>query len=314
MDQPLVSVITVTYNSALYVKDAIESVLGQTYTNIEYIIADDCSQDNTWSIIREYGDPRIKAYKNDGNLGEYPNRNKAIRLATGKYLMFIDGDDIIYSHGIAFFVQMMEQFPSAALAVQKNYYNNIIYPALVSSREIIVNYFFGKVSFLTSSLASNFFRTDILQRENGLSEQYKIGDDEIRLRLSCNYPVLLVAGWVTWPRETPGQASSKLQNGVGLSDLFRIVRNLSDSGLFKRLGAGLDELILKKVNGQMISEIKWHLRRGKWDAARSLMTLAGIKWKGLFEVSKPLTYPEDFLIHSTPARPYKNSLPFKSEE
>src|SRR5438105_4541179 len=100
---PLVTVITVTYNSAAYVRDAIESVLAQTYDNIEYIIGDDYSTDNTWQIIREYKDERIRAYRNEKNLGEYPNRNKAISLATGKYLIFIDGDDILYPHGIAYY-------------------------------------------------------------------------------------------------------------------------------------------------------------------------------------------------------------------
>ena len=61
--RPLVSVVTVTYNSALYVRDALESVLAQTYTDLEYIICDDCSTDDTWKIISEYPDTRIKAYQ-----------------------------------------------------------------------------------------------------------------------------------------------------------------------------------------------------------------------------------------------------------
>lgn len=313
MNQPLVSVITVTYNSALYVRDAIESVLAQTYTNIEYIIGDDCSSDNTWEIIREYADPRIKSYRNETNIGEYPNRNKAIRTATGKYLLFIDGDDVIYSHGIFYFVQMMEQFPSAAIAIQKNYYNNIIYPALVSSREIVINYFFGKTPFLTSSLASNFFRTEILHKEKGLSENFKTGDDEIRLRLACTYPVLLVAGWVTWPRETPGQASSKLQNWKGLGDLYRIVQSLHDSGHFKRLDSGLDELFMQAMDNRMTREIKRILFKGQLDDARSLMRLTGINWGHLFGKGNHPAYLDDFLAHSTPASPYKTSLGLKHE-
>ena len=53
-NNPLVTVVTVTYNSSKYVRDAIEGVLAQSYANIEYIIADDCSTDDTWKIINEY--------------------------------------------------------------------------------------------------------------------------------------------------------------------------------------------------------------------------------------------------------------------
>jgi|GEM_PF-3567819 len=314
MDRPLVSVITVTYNSALYVRDAIESVLHQSYTNIEYIIGDDCSTDSSWNIIQEFKDRRIKAYRNDRNLGEYPNRSKAIGLASGKYCMFIDGDDIIYSHGVSFFVEMMEEFPAAAYAVQKNYYNNIVYPVLLSSRDVIVNYFFGKISFLTSSFASNFFRTDILRKEGGLSTDFKIGDDEIRLRLACKYPVLLVAGWVTWPRETPQQASSKLQNWTGLSELFHVVRTLKEKGLFQRLGAGLNEAIMGRMDSRVVREIKRCLRTGRFKSARSLMKATGTTGRRLLRKEPAGTCPEDFLADSTPSRPYKQPIVFTPEE
>ena len=115
MIAPLVTIITVTYNSSKYVRDAIEGVLAQTYTNIEYIIGDDCSTDDTWSIIREYKDPRIKAYRNETNLGEYPNRNKAILMSTGEYLLFIDGDDYIYPHGLSYYVDLITKYPQAAI-------------------------------------------------------------------------------------------------------------------------------------------------------------------------------------------------------
>ena len=94
-DQPLVSVITVTYNSEAYVRDAIESILASSYVNFELLIQDDQSVDSTWTIIGEYKDTRIKAVRNEVNIGEYPNRNRALERVTGKYVLFIDGDDMI---------------------------------------------------------------------------------------------------------------------------------------------------------------------------------------------------------------------------
>jgi glycosyltransferase involved in cell wall biosynthesis len=61
---PVVTVITVTYNSGKYVRATIKSVLAQDYPNIEYIIADDCSKDNSWAIIHEFKDSRIKTFRN----------------------------------------------------------------------------------------------------------------------------------------------------------------------------------------------------------------------------------------------------------
>ena len=299
----LVTVITVTYNSSVYVRDAIESVLAQSHTNIEYIIGDDCSGDATWQIIQEYKDPRIIAYRNDTNLGEYPNRNKAIDMAKGKYLIFIDGDDIIYSHGIDFFVKMMEQFPNAACSVQKNYFNNIVYPVLLSSRDIIVNYFFGKVSFLTSSFASNFFRTDLLKSVGGLSVKYKTGDEEIRLRLACKYPILLVAGWVTWPRETPGQASSKLDNGIGTIELYKMVKDLDENKLLDNLGAEVKAAILEKMKDRLKFFATKKILKGNVVAWKKILKIAGLQWKDTFNYSNVSL--KDFLEDYTPSHPFK---------
>ena len=65
--------------------------------NFEYIIGDDCSIDNTWEIINDFNDSRIVKYRNDTNLGEYPNRNKAVTIAKGDWILFIDGDDVMAS-------------------------------------------------------------------------------------------------------------------------------------------------------------------------------------------------------------------------
>ena len=96
MPQPLFTVATITYNSSRWVRQAIESVLASSYTDFEYIISDDCSTDDTWDIIQEYKDGRIKAWRNQTNIGEYPNRNIVLRQAKGKYFLFIDGDDLTY--------------------------------------------------------------------------------------------------------------------------------------------------------------------------------------------------------------------------
>lgn len=94
--KPLVSIITPLYNSEKYIAETIESVLAQTYTNWEMIVVDDCSKDNGVRIVEEYQkkDKRIKLYKNEINRGVSYTRNKAIDLADGKYIAFLDSDDL----------------------------------------------------------------------------------------------------------------------------------------------------------------------------------------------------------------------------
>lgn len=92
---------------------AIESVLAQTYRNFELIITDDCSRDSSLQIAQRYqADRRVKVYRNERNLGDYANRNRAASLAKGKYLSYVDADDLIHPHCLETMVHAMEMFPS----------------------------------------------------------------------------------------------------------------------------------------------------------------------------------------------------------
>lgn len=92
----LVSIIVPVYNCEKYMEACIESILIQSYDNIEVIIIDDGSTDNTYNIIKEYinKDKRIKYFKQE-NLGPSIARNRGIEKANGEYLIFIDSDDFI---------------------------------------------------------------------------------------------------------------------------------------------------------------------------------------------------------------------------
>ena len=77
-----------------YLREAIESILNQTYTDFEFLIIDDCPNDTRENIIKSYKDSRIKYFKNEKNLGISKTRNKLIDLANGEYLAVFDHDDI----------------------------------------------------------------------------------------------------------------------------------------------------------------------------------------------------------------------------
>ena len=94
MNNPLISIITVCYNSEKTIKDTIESVLNQTYKNFEYIIVDGKSTDNTLHIINQYDDKRIKLISEKDN-GIYDAMNKGIKVAKGDIIATINSDDIL---------------------------------------------------------------------------------------------------------------------------------------------------------------------------------------------------------------------------
>jgi glycosyltransferase involved in cell wall biosynthesis len=91
----LVSIITPSYNTAKFIGKTIESVQNQIYQNWEMIIVDDCSTDNTDDVVAEcISDKRIKYIKNDKNSGAAVSRNRALREAKGKWIAFLDSDDL----------------------------------------------------------------------------------------------------------------------------------------------------------------------------------------------------------------------------
>lgn len=91
----LVSIIMPSYNTAPYIAKSIQSVIDQTYKDWELIIVDDCSKDNTDEVIKPYlNDARIKYLENDRNSGAAVSRNYALREAKGKWIAFLDSDDL----------------------------------------------------------------------------------------------------------------------------------------------------------------------------------------------------------------------------
>lgn len=90
----LASIIMPSYNTAPYIKETIQSVLDQTYTNWELIIVDDCSTDNTEEVLATINDSRIRYFKNEKNSGAAVSRNKALREAKGQWIAFLDSDDL----------------------------------------------------------------------------------------------------------------------------------------------------------------------------------------------------------------------------
>ena len=106
----MISIAMATYNGAKYIREQLDSILVQTVQDFELVICDDCSVDETWSILEEYAekDDRIRIFRNENNLGFKKNFEKVIGLTRGEYVALSDQDDVWESNHIELLMQHLE--------------------------------------------------------------------------------------------------------------------------------------------------------------------------------------------------------------
>ncbi len=105
----LVSIIMPSYNTAKFIAETIDSCLAQTYCNWELIIVDDCSTDETDKVVAKYNDDRIRYIKNKKNSGAAVSRNRALKEAKGKWIAFLDSDDLWVPEKLEKQIKFMEE-------------------------------------------------------------------------------------------------------------------------------------------------------------------------------------------------------------
>ncbi|GBU05936.1 glycosyltransferase EpsE [Faecalimonas umbilicata] len=117
MNNPIISVIMGTYNCADTVKNAIDSVVAQTFEDWEFIICDDCSTDNTYHVLKEIaeGDKRIKIVRNESNKKLAYTLNHCLEIAKGKYIARMDADDICFPDRLSKQVKFLDQHKEYAV-------------------------------------------------------------------------------------------------------------------------------------------------------------------------------------------------------
>lgn len=140
---------------------AIESVLASDYPNFELIILDDYSTDKTVKIAKSYEerDARVRVYINEKNLGQFPNRNKALTYANGEFIKFLDSDDVMHPDSLSTMVNALMEFPDAIAGggVGNDGHH---FPVLFTPREMYVNFFNGN-NLLSIIPSSVIFRKEL---------------------------------------------------------------------------------------------------------------------------------------------------------
>lgn len=117
-DKPLVSIIIPNYNYELYLREAIDSALNQTYEHVEVIVVDNGSTDSSKNIIQSYGN-RITSLFFQRNTGPSSARNSGVEIASGKYLIFLDSDDVLVSDAVMNFLHEFEGHPDCGIVFGK---------------------------------------------------------------------------------------------------------------------------------------------------------------------------------------------------
>jgi Glycosyl transferase family 2 len=213
MTAPAVSVLMTSFNREAYVAEAIESVLAQTFTDFELVICDDASTDRTVAIADDFArrDPRIVVVRNDRNVGDYANRNRAAIGARGRFLKYHDSDDLMYPHCLAVMVSALEGEPRAGIAFSSGrYWPGGPCPMLLTPKLAYEREFLGGGLFHIGP-GGALFRTDVFRALGGFPRAGAASDYVLWVHACARIPVLLVSGDLFYYRLHPGQeiASAK---------------------------------------------------------------------------------------------------------
>ena len=207
---PLVSVIVPSYNTAQYVPEAINSILAQTYQNLEIHVVDDGSKDNTREVMQAYAnDPRV-IYHYQENRGESGARNTGIRAAKGDLIALCDADDLWMPRKLEVQVPCFKDRPEVGVVYTNTVHvdsNNHEIPTYRTTRHNgrITEKLFGE-NFVTG--ATSMFRRECFDGELYDETLKTCADYDISLRLSVKYEFYYLDEVTYRYRMWPGQVSN----------------------------------------------------------------------------------------------------------
>lgn len=284
MSELKVSILTTVYNREKYIAECIESVLASSYQDWELIIVDDQSTDQSVAIAKNYAakDERIKVYVNEHNLGDYPNRNQAASYAKGKYLKYLDADDLIYPHGLAIMVETMEQFPEAALGISQKVAEDIEpFPFLMTPNEAFRREFLQR-GVLGVGPTGVIIRRDAFEKIGGFTGTRYIGDTELWYKLTIQYPVVkMVPGLIFWRQHDDQEITKGHESFFYLENAYKHeIQTLSRDDL--PLNGNQKLFALTKVNRRFSRNILQLIKKGNFKVANKIRKDCNLSWYSLF--------------------------------
>jgi len=283
----LVSVVTAAYNMGGYIAETLESVLGQDYPQVESIVVDDGSTDDTASVLEGYADnPRVSVVR-QSNAGQTVAKNRGIREARGEFIAFCDADDTWRRDKLS---RQLPRFADAAVAVVYSdiecvdgqgqalpYYDIPHYEGRVTAPLLIDNF----VPFPTVVV-----RAAVLRAAGGFDESLTMSIDyDLWLRISVNHLFAFVPERLANYRVWEGQMSKK--TGERLDNFMRLL----DRFLSENPRAATRREIDRAYAHVYVTRGYWHAREGRradawrdYQAALRLDPLAVRMWKRIISL------------------------------
>src|SRR5712692_2507522 len=213
LSMPTVSVVIPTYNSAALLREAIQSVLSQTYSDLEVVVVDDGSDDNTESVVHSFGD-RVSYVKQD-NKGAGAARNHGIKRSRGKYVAFLDADDLWLPGKLAEQIPLLDQDPEIGLVYSDWSVvpeRGEVEPSYLRNRPAASGYVFDDLVQCGFILVSGtVVRRSCLADVGYFDETLSIAQDyDLWLRICYRWKVALVNKSLAIKRNRDGNLSSNL--------------------------------------------------------------------------------------------------------
>lgn len=273
-DTPILSVLMPVFNSEQFVAEAIESILNQTFKDFEFLILDDASTDKSLEIIKDFEkrDSRIKIYQNDKNLGVVASRNKLINLSKGKYIAWLDSDDVAIETRLKKQVNFLEAHPEIGMTGA--------YPIIIDEngkkirkwwfetdpQKLKIELFFHS-PFLSSSV---MIRKSCLP-QNFYDSKFAVAEDfDLYSKISENSDVANISEiLVKYRINSKGLSKSNFEKMERLS--VKVIEEHAE-----RLGVKLDENTIKNM--------------------RKAKTSLQITWEEVAEIEKSLTLLKKLLL------------------
>lgn len=237
MEKGLISVIAGNYNTPVnYIKEAIDSVLAQTYQNFEFIIVDDCSTDGSLEVIKGYDDPRIRVLGTDQNSGLATALNKALDVCRGEYIARMDLDDVCYPERFEEQLAFMRDHPDVILC--GSYIRLIDANGDSSKDDWKVGFYDDPELYRIYLLFSNYplivhpswMMNHGLLNQYGIryKEQYKYSQDYAMLVDCAEHGRCAVLPRVLVKRRIHGDSASSTHNKDQISCVYQIIQEQLD--------------------------------------------------------------------------------------
>jgi glycosyltransferase involved in cell wall biosynthesis len=285
------------FNREKYIATAIESVLVQNYENFELIIVDDCSTDRSVEAALKYEfDSRVKIYINEKNLGDYPNRNYAASLGRGKYIKFLDADDLMYPHALEIFVADMEAFPEAPFGLTAHPIYQWLPPLWLSPYEAYALHYLGK-GLLARSPCGAIIRADAFWKFGPFSKERHVSDTKLWLTLARVGGVLLTdMNLVYWRRHGDQESARNTIKMVRQLEIQLGALDHSSCPLSKKERDSAIKLLRLGFARRVLSDVK----RGRFSSTQALLKAGRFKlWdfvSAMLEFERPYEeLPEDWV-------------------